>query len=168
MKKYFILLLIIFLVATPIFFAAAEYTLEMEYPSVGGASAQGGLVNYIRYIYLFALGIVGLAAFGAMVYGGFLYMLSGTNIVSQTEAKSWMFGAISGLVLALAAYLIMSTINPDLVSIKAPKVPEIGPTTPTMVGGTFMDAIVCKKSGACYEDNACTGFKAAGQCCCIQ
>lgn len=164
MKKYFILLLILFLAAAPIFFACAEYTLEMDYPSVGGVGPQGGLVSYIRYIYLFALGTVGLATFGAMVYGGFLYMLSGTNIVSQQEAKDWMRGAISGLVLALAAYLIMNTINPDLVSIKAP---NVSIPAPAMVGGTFMNKSDCEKTGACYEDNACTGIKSAGQCCCI-
>ena len=104
-------------------FALADYKIEVALPVPGGGGPAAGtpvsLTDYIRYVYLFGLGLVGIAALGALVYGGFTYMLSGT-ITSQDEAKKYIWGAISGLVLALAAYLILNTINPDLVSLKAP------------------------------------------------
>ena len=93
----------------------AEYTFQVDYPVIQGESPTGELASYIKYIYLLSLGLVGLAALGALVYGGFMYMLSGT-ITSKEEAKSWIKGAISGLLLALAAYLILNTINPELVN----------------------------------------------------
>ena len=93
----------------------AEYTMQVDYPTIQGESPTSELTGYIRYIYLFGLGLVGIAALGALVYGGFNYMLSGT-ITSKEEAKKWIWGAIAGLALALAAYLILNTINPDLVN----------------------------------------------------
>jgi hypothetical protein len=118
MKKITIFVIIAFsLVILLTHFAQAAYQLEVSYPTVsigGDTSPSGGLISYLRYIYLLSLAAVGIAALGALVYGGFMYMLSGT-ITSKDEAKKWIWGAISGLILALAAYLILNTINPDLV-----------------------------------------------------
>jgi len=121
MKKIFfiILLLIILCSLFAVHFALAGYKIQVALPGGPGVGEEVTLSEYIRYIYLFGLGLVGIAALGALVYGGFLYMLSGT-ISSQDEAKKYIWGAISGLVLALAAYLILNTINPDLVSLKEP------------------------------------------------
>jgi hypothetical protein len=110
-----ILLLIANCLLFTVFDAQAEYTLEVDYPTIGGVTPTNELTGYIRYIYLFGLSLVGIAALGALVYGGFTYMLSGT-VTSKDEAKKYIWGAISGLVLALAAYLILNTINPDLVA----------------------------------------------------
>ncbi|MFC1700943.1 pilin [Patescibacteria group bacterium] len=127
MKKILTILIILFFLVLPTTFIQAEYKLEIGIPGQEQATqgSEIGLEDYIRYVYLFALGVVGLAAFGAMVFGGFLYMASGTNITSQEEAKKWIYGAITGLVLGLASYLILNTINPNLVAIQAPKPPEI-------------------------------------------
>jgi len=121
MKKIFFitLLLIILCSLFAVHFALAGYKIEVALPGMPVGQTEFTLSEYIRYIYLFGLGLVGVAALGALVYGGFVYMLSGT-ITSKEEAKSWIWGAISGLVLALAAYLILNTINPDLVSLKEP------------------------------------------------
>ena len=121
MKKIFfiILLLIVFCSLFAVQFVLAGYKIQVALPGGPETGEEVTLSEYIRYIYLFGLGLVGIAALGALVYGGFMYMLSGT-ITSQEEAKSWIWGAISGLVLALAAYLILNTINPDLVSLKEP------------------------------------------------
>ncbi len=105
-------------------FASAAYKIEVSLP--GGPAAESGvtLTEYIHYIYLFGLSLVGIAALGGLVYGGFMYMLSGT-ITSKDEAKKWIWGAISGLVLGLASYLILNAINPDLVSLTGPRLPAI-------------------------------------------
>lgn len=123
MKKLFFSLIIFILILTPVAISAS-YSLQVDYPAISGFDPGMGLVEYIRYIYLFALGTVGLAAFGVMVYGGILYMMSGANPSLQGEAKKWFQGAISGLVLTLASYLILNTINPALVRIQAPTLPD--------------------------------------------
>jgi len=64
--------------------------------------------------------LVGIIGLGALVYGGLTYMLSGT-VTSKEVAKKQIWGAIAGLILALSAYLILNTINPDLVRFRLPE-----------------------------------------------
>ena len=108
----------------------AEYKLEVGIPGQPEAleGSSPSLITYIRSIYLFALGAVGIAALGALVIGGFIYM-SSDLIDTKSEAKKWIWGAISGLLLALAAYLILYTINPDLIRLKEPNLESQSTTT---------------------------------------
>ncbi|NUQ57733.1 MAG: hypothetical protein HUT38_04610, partial [Candidatus Paceibacter sp.] len=48
--------------------------------------------------------------------GGVMWIASGANEKTRGEAKSKIESAIWGLVLAFAAYLVLYTINPQLVS----------------------------------------------------
>lgn len=115
-KKIFIILLFIsyglLLISLD---SQAGYKINVTLPGGPTAGEEPTLTEYMRYIYLFGLSLVGITALGALVYGGFTYMLSGT-VTSKDDAKKYIWGAISGLVLALAAYLILNTINPDLVN----------------------------------------------------
>jgi len=101
--------------------AWAGYELEVGIPNQTGAEKGDavGLAGYIRAIYLFALGAVGAAALLTLVISGLIYMLSDT-VFSKEQAKDYIWGAIGGIVLAFAAYLILFTINPDLVKINPP------------------------------------------------
>ncbi|MBL7053205.1 MAG: hypothetical protein ISS02_00885 [Candidatus Portnoybacteria bacterium] len=114
MKKSFIIILLIFCSLFAIHFALAGYKLEVGLPSVSEGT-KVGLVQYINYLYLFGLSLVGMAALISLVIGGFMYMLSDT-VTTTDKAKEYISGAIYGLILALAAYLILNTINPDLVN----------------------------------------------------
>lgn len=69
---------------------------------------------YLDYLYAWLLGLVGLAALFAIVYGGVLYIFSGA-IESTANARRWITNALIGLIIASASYLILRTINPDLV-----------------------------------------------------
>jgi len=115
-KKIFIILLFIsyglLLISLN---SQAGYKISVTLPGGPTAGEEPGLTEYVRYIYLFGLSLISITALGALVYGGFTYMLSDT-ITSKDDAKKYIWGAISGLVLALAAYLILNTINPDLVN----------------------------------------------------
>ena len=119
MKFKILAITILLLIASCLLFIVSDvratYEMTVDYPTIGGVTPTDELTGYIRYIYLFGLSLVGITALGALVYGGFTYMLSGT-VTSKDDAKKYIWGAISGLVLALAAYLILNTINPDLVN----------------------------------------------------
>ena len=97
-------------------------------PSVSDASAGPG--SYIAGFYSFALMIGGVLAFGAIVYGGVLYAASAGNPSQQSEGKEWIKSALLGLLLLAAAYLILYTINPNLVNLNLPIL------TPVTTGGT--------------------------------
>ena len=77
-------------------------------------TANGDLGGLLTAIYYFLLGLVGISALIMFVWGGIEYMLAGDK--DPGKAKERMKNAVYGLVLALTSYLILYTINPDLVS----------------------------------------------------
>lgn len=78
------------------------------------------LAQYLGIIYNFLISIVGLVASVMMVVGGFQYLTSAGDSGKIGAAKTKIMNAFIGLVLALGAYTILKTINPDLVVLKVP------------------------------------------------
>ncbi len=74
-------------------------------------SGPAGLVNQI---YRIAFGLAGACALGVLIYGAILWTLSGA-VSGKQDALEWIKAALWGLALLLAAFLILYTINPDLV-----------------------------------------------------
>ena len=64
-----------------------------------------GLTNFLS-------SIIGVVAVLAFVYAGFLYILNFGNEEMTNKAKKLMFGAVAGMILAAAAFAIVSTIIP--------------------------------------------------------
>lgn len=112
-KKYFLLIIISLLFFTSCSFGVGEARAAL--PDIPGVNQPTDFVSYVKYLYLLMLYVVGLTAFGVLVYAGFVYIMADT-VFSKEEAKKWFTGAIAGLILALAAWLILNTINPDLVN----------------------------------------------------
>jgi len=81
-----------------------------------GAQDPAGLVSTF---YKIALGLAAAAAMGVLIYGAILWTVSGA-ISSKQDAMQYIWGAIWGLVLLLAAYVILYTINPNLVNLTNP------------------------------------------------
>ena len=95
-----------------------SYCLLAPLPSIGDGS---GLVNvstgfgdYLTGIIKLVMGLIGVFAVLMVIIGGIEYM-STVNVGEKEGAKSRILNAIFGLVLALASYLILNTINPKLV-----------------------------------------------------
>jgi RsiW-degrading membrane proteinase PrsW (M82 family) len=82
---------------------------------------------------MLALAVV-LAVFMITV-GGFEYMLSGAAD-TKSDAKKKIWDAVWGLLLALVAYLLLYTIDPNLVSPSNLCIPPIGQTTCTGTTGS--------------------------------
>ncbi|MCK9439062.1 MAG: pilin [Patescibacteria group bacterium] len=85
------------------------------------------LAKYVKAIYDYLLSIVGITAAIVLMIGGVMWLTAGGSSERVGQAKSWVSGSLTGLVLALTSYLIMQTINPQLVSFTATEVPEIKP-----------------------------------------
>lgn len=84
----------------------------------------GGLLSRL---YVFGVGLAALAAFVVFIIGGIIYLTAGDNEGRVTRAKSFMKNAVFGLALALVSWLILFTINRDLVrelSFTLPDLPE--------------------------------------------
>jgi len=110
------------LAAFPIFAFAnspATITINPNIPGVYNVSTVGPC-GWIVNFYTFALIIAGILAFGAIVYGGFKYATSAGNASKQSEGRSWIWAALIGVLLLGGAYLILYTINPNLVKCSLP------------------------------------------------
>lgn len=73
--------------------------------------------DYINTIIKLAIGLCGALAVIMIILGGIQYM-GDESVFGKTEAKSKIFSAILGLLIALGAYALLNTINPDLTGSK--------------------------------------------------
>jgi hypothetical protein len=129
MKKVIFYSLILTLLASGARFSFAaisgSYTLLEPLPCIQntgnncktGESIPAITINqYIGYVFKFALALAVFLAVVMIIWGGFEYMLSEV-VSSKADAKSKITNAIYGLVMTLASYLILQTIDPRLVQI---------------------------------------------------
>ena len=100
--------------------AAKPYKLEMP---LGGSDQAKTPGEYTRLFFIYGLGLAALAVLAAFVLGGLNYIVSGPS--GKTEGKNWIISAASGLALLLCSFLILYTINPQLVSFQNPKLTVI-------------------------------------------
>ncbi len=98
-----------------------ERTTEAVEGTIKGAVRD--MAEYVGVIYNFLISVVGVLAGIMLMIGGFQYLTSGGDASRAKKGKERIVNAIAGVVLALSSYLILNTINPQLVNLK---VPEIG------------------------------------------
>ncbi len=99
---------------------AISFTPQIAIPGYnGGKITEYSIGLYILAIYKYAIGIVGILATVVLMYGGIRWLTSGGSSEKIGDAKAWIGAALSGLVLALASFLILNTINPELVKIQS-------------------------------------------------
>jgi hypothetical protein len=116
--------------ATPTASNPFLYTPLEEIP--GQPAPPRDFYEYVSYVYKFGIGVVGIAALFMITVGGFMYITSAGNNARMEAAKGVITDAIAGLVLALAAYLILYTINPELVRLRPITAPApAGAVAPT-------------------------------------
>lgn len=94
------------------------YELLAPLPKIGKTFwIERGLGNYINRVFMLAIGIAGVLAVIMIVIGGIQYMT--TDIVfTKEEARKRIGGAIWGLLLALGTFMILNTINPDILNLE--------------------------------------------------
>ena len=82
--------------------------------NIPGAEGSKTFPQYVVSIYNLALGVIGISAVFMLSVGGFMYVTSAGNTAAAGSAKGVIKDALIGLVLGLATWLIVGTINPDL------------------------------------------------------
>lgn len=81
---------------------------EIEVPDTGNVS------EVAKWAFYLLVSISGIAAFGILVWAGFLYITAAGDPGRIGEAKNKAKAAIFGLIFILASYLILTTLNPEL------------------------------------------------------
>ncbi|MFH1938378.1 MAG: pilin [Patescibacteria group bacterium] len=120
--------------------------LQVSIPGIGNCVK--GFPQYVKGIYNFFIGIVGLLAVIMIMAGGFQWLLAAGNAQKITGAKTTIMSAIMGLVLALGSYTVLSWINPEILTLKLPSL------VITSTG---------KAENFCPKDNNIDYIKVAGQ-----
>ena len=140
-QKLFVITLILFamlFLACFTFAKAVETTIgqqtpietQFKFPWSANPSSATPLSGLVKQIYLIALGIVGALALGMIIFGGLQYSMSAGDPGRQKDARDRITQALWGVVLLLAAYLILKTINLELVNLKEPNLKTITAAPP--------------------------------------
>lgn len=79
--------------------------------------ASEGIGSLIKLLIWWAFRLAGILAFAMIVYAGFQYLTSGGNTAQQKDAQERIVSAIIGILLLFAFYIILYTINPDILKI---------------------------------------------------
>lgn len=118
-----------------------EYELLTPIPEFCAPGAKcvykpGNFNNYVNTFVRLAIILSAILSVVMIVFGGFQYMTS-ESLGLKSEGKERMLNAVIGLVLLSASFLILNTINPNILSfkldIKKVNVPNSGNSNETQV-----------------------------------
>lgn len=99
-------------------FTFAQKQLEVKYPNIPGAQTpaiKNGIPDYVKYIFNFAILASGFIALVVLIYAGAKYMTSAGNPQAIGDSKEQISGAILGILILFLSYVLLTTINPQLV-----------------------------------------------------
>ncbi len=155
MKKFFPLF-----IALTIILPTKALALEIDFPSIAGFKPGDsfGPADWIRYIFVFGLSLVGLAIIYTVIYAGIIWMIAGDNSGKISDAKKRLQDALIGLLILLGSYILLNTIDPNLVTLKQNIIQvDIGKS-----GGVLQ----LKQGGAvCHTDTECQSLQCTGGVC---
>ncbi|MFH1979157.1 MAG: hypothetical protein ABII97_02140 [Patescibacteria group bacterium] len=110
----------------------------------------GTFAQYATQTLKFAITIGALLAIIIIIIGGFEYVTAGGNTGQVEKAKERITQAILGLILIVGSYLILYTINPDLVNLNLGLDPLEIPPPPTTPIETYQvqttSALACEQT----------------------
>jgi len=92
-----------------------------------GAEEVVDIADYIAKLYTYTVSVGGILATVMIIFGGIIYLTAGGNPSRITQAKEYISNALIGSVLLFTSYLLLQTINPDLVKLSMPRVYLIRP-----------------------------------------
>lgn len=126
-----------------------------------GKALPSDITTYIGFLYTFVLGIVGIAGFISLVIWGTVWVATGIIDKKQMALES-IKNTFIGIGIALTAYIILNTINPDLITLKSPSLqtPEAAKTTssqilPSAATASTPDGGQCASQEQCYPGSIC-------------
>lgn len=139
------------------FFLASANTalaLEVKYPIIKGQTLTSDtpLPEFALYLFNAGMFIGFFAVFGSMVAAGVMYLFSGAYPTAELRgrAKDRLSGAISGLLILITLFLIVTTINPQLSWFNSrPLPPSPAPPAEKPPAGVYFN-----KQSSCQDDTA--------------
>lgn len=145
----------------PIEGQAIEFKPQVPLPGIGTETIDKNtapIAKYIKAIYVYLIGIVGITATVVMMFGGILWILAVGNASKIEEAKAWIKSSVTGLIIALLSYMILYTVNPALVNL---------PTSQLYKGSVITSQGCCPGTSSCSNtssDQCASGFMSGYTC----
>jgi len=131
-KVLFFFFLLFFLFQT-----SSTFALEINYPSIPGATPPQDFVNtaskeevfalYVKYVFVLILWVSGVIFFGSLLYAGFLYLTSAGSVDKIIRAREQVFSSFLGILLLFSCILILNTLGPQFAPSKIVPPPELTP-----------------------------------------
>ncbi|MDD2680525.1 MAG: pilin [Patescibacteria group bacterium] len=138
----------------------------------------------IKAFYDYGLAIGGILAAVVLMAGGLIWLASGGSSDKITQAKGLIIGSISGIGLLFGAWIILNTVNPDLINFRIKTLTNIEPinigccqytskaamTTDKecqVNGGKFMQKTYDRLNGDRYYNIGSAGTKCSLPGCCV-
>lgn len=132
----------LFLSVAPVSAQTLDYTPLAPLPGIGGDGAKvNDLASYVEAMFRLLIGIAAALAVIMIMVGGIQYMSTAT-ISGKGEGLGKINHALMGLLLAIGAWLILSTVNPATLEFKFN--PAVPPPPPPEKSGIFILARRCK------------------------
>jgi len=127
-KKIFVttlfgIVLFNFFLVSIVFADGEGYKISVGLPGAPKGTEIKDPSQYIEILFKTGLGIAGVLGLILLLYAAISYNISSStgDLQKQSEAKERIFSVFLGLGLLLLSYLILYTINPDLVKLKMPE-----------------------------------------------
>ena len=100
-----------------IHFADAAQGIVKQFEGFGKEPGQA-FINFLVWLFPLMLASAMVLAVLMIIFAGFQWMAGAVSPPQVEEAKKKIWAAVIGLTLALTSFLILKTINPDLVSLR--------------------------------------------------
>jgi hypothetical protein len=113
------------------------------------------LARYLQDFYTYGQGTVGIIAVIILMVGGIIWLTSAGDSGRVGQAKKMIAGAITGIIILFGSWIILNTINPDLVNLGGIDIKTTISSAPE--GGT-------ENSCCQYPDGTAKGNITAEQC----
>jgi hypothetical protein len=93
--------------------------------------------QYVAAVYRYGVGLAAVLAVIMIMVGGFLWLTAGGRQDQVTRAKEFIISSLTGLLLALFSFLILQTVNPQLVNLKSLKVETLNIKDPHLTEPSY-------------------------------
>lgn len=127
MKPFVRILTLVLLIAPVVALGADNFVPLAPIPNLDTGS-NATLGSYINSLFFLIISVAAMLAVIKVVIGGFQYMTQTSSTSATAKARETIRDAIIGLILLLSSYLILSIVNPQILSLEALRFSALGPS----------------------------------------
>ncbi len=119
------------------------------------------LAQYIQAFYNYGMAVVGILAAIVLMAGGILWLTSSGDAGKVGQAKELIIGSIVGTGILFSSWIILNTVNPELLKLKTINTIELKEASFTsccqytaLLGKEGVNKEDCEKANGIYKDKA--------------